>query len=215
MMTAGIDAFRGMIPRRQTTGNRRMAGTMTRQKASISGSTRSTIAARVVTIQPAQMAAAVAAPSRPTSGLASPPSRRLARGRIPVDSGSHHHTVPPVMALLPAFAWAPAPLEHGSITEARKSHDERAGNHRGVDRRTWDDRGGISAHPRPAGPDPELYRARHLLRDVERALQLQILETLAADALHRGQAGHLRAGRKCGRRRYRRWAGSGLQDGEP
>jgi hypothetical protein len=63
------------------------------------------------------------------------------------------------------------------------------------------------------GRAADLHRTGHLFGDVERALFLQIVEEMAAHPAHHRAAGDLRAGRKRGRRGYRRWSGGHLQDG--
>ena len=58
----------------------------------------------------------------------------------------------------------------------------------------------------------EPHRARHLLGDVVRALQLQELARPPEDAADRGAAGAAGPGRERRRRRHRRRPGGGLQD---
>ena len=91
----------------------------------------------------------------------------------------------------------------------------RTGDHRKPHRCAWPHGRGICDDSRYHRPRPLLHRTRHLLGDVERALLLQIVEEVVADAADRGAAGHLRARRERGRRRHRRRSGGGLQDGEP
>ena len=66
----------------------------------------------------------------------------------------------------------------------------------------------IRAAPGHHRAGADVHRTRHLLGDVERALFLQVVEEMAADAAHHRAAGDLRAGRECGRRGYRRRAGA-------
>ena len=62
------------------------------------------------------------------------------------------------------------------------------------------------------GREPNADRARHLLGDVVRALQLQELARAPEDAADRRAARAAGAGRERRRRRHRRRAGRGLQD---
>ena len=70
----------------------------------------------------------------------------------------------------------------------------------------------IRPHRGVSRPRAEPDRARHLLGDVVRALQLQELARPSADAADRRPAGAAGAWRERRRRRHRRRAGRGLQD---
>ena len=63
------------------------------------------------------------------------------------------------------------------------------------------------------GRAPTLHRARHLLRDVERALLVQVVAHPPARPADDGPARHPGPGRERRRRRHRRRAGGRLQDG--
>ena len=74
------------------------------------------------------------------------------------------------------------------------------------------ERGRVRPHPQIHGPRAEPDRARHLLGDVVRALQLQELARASENAADRGTAGAAGTRRKRGRRGHRRRPRGRLQD---
>ncbi len=92
---------------------------------------------------------------------------------------------------------------------------QRRQDHRRDDQGARPEAGRVPAHPRPHRPRAELHRTRHLLRHVERALLVQILEEMAAHPAHQRRGRHPGSGRECRRGRHRRRRLRRLQDGEP
>src|SRR5690606_11351613 len=111
---------------------------------------------------------------------------------------------------------APSPANaHGATESARDAQTQHRSHHRRACGRAWAEARRIPAQPRSYWSRADLYRARHLLGHVERALLLQKLEEVAPDAADQGPAGHPGTGRKRRRGGHWRWSMRRLQDGEP
>ena len=81
--------------------------------------------------------------------------------------------------------------------------------------RAWAHARGVAEHPVDPGPRAELRGARDLLRDVVRALLLQVEQEVPAAAAFAGRARAPGPRRERRLRLDRRWARGGLQDREP
>ena len=108
-----------------------------------------------------------------------------------------------------------APCPKRQPGQPQGTDHDRTRNHPGADCRAWAEARRICARAEHHRARADIYRTGHLFGDVERALFLQIVEEMAAHPAHHRTSGDLRAGRECGRGRYRRRAGGGLQDGKP
>src|SRR6185312_5593050 len=81
------------------------------------------------------------------------------------------------------------------LERLRRGLDDQPGNCRAA----WPHRGRVRARRAHHGAHAQLDRTRHLLRDVERALLLQIVAEMAEAATDYRPARHLRPGRECRR----------------
>ena len=125
-------------------------------------------------------------------GAMMPVTCRLGRSPLPLPSAAHggfrYRT-----ALPPLDGAGPYERRADRSAPCRDPPDPRARDHRRAGRGARAEAGRVSAHPRPDRPGADADRARHLLGDVERALLVQELEAVAADAADHRAAGDLRA----------------------